>query len=105
MSESLIQAKFDVMQDKFNSLGNKMEQQNKELEELKKSKTYENSQNEKTLISKDKNYLNYEEKVTSLEVLEKKKRAEKSLWNEKEMTYLKKIERLENQFTNSRIYI
>ena len=105
MSESLIQAKFDVMQDKFNSLENKMEQQNKELEELKKSKTYENSQNEKTLISKDKNYLNYEEKVTSLEVLEKKKRAEKSLWNEKEMTYLKKIERLENQFTNSRIYI
>ena len=56
------------------------------------------------MISKDKNCLNYEEKVTSLEahikILEKKKCAEKLLWNGKEMTYLKKIEHLENQVKN-----
>ena len=105
MSESLIQAKFDVMQNKFNSLENKVEQQNKELKQLKKSKTFENPQGEKVFISKDdENCLNYEEKVISLEahikVLEKEKCAEKSLWNEKEMAYLKKIEHLENQVKN-----
>ena len=93
MSDSLIQAKFDLCKTKFNSLENKVKQQNKELEQLKKSKTFKNCQNEEILISKDENYLNYEEKVTSLEarieVLEKEKCAEKSLWNEKEMTYLK----------------
>ena len=56
------------------------------------------------LISKDKNCLDYEEKVTSLEahikVLEKQKCTEKSLWNEKEMVYLKKIEQLENEVKN-----
>ena len=41
MPESLIQANFDVMQNKFNSLENKVEQQSKELEKLKKSKTPE----------------------------------------------------------------
>ena len=41
MPESLIQANFDVMQNKFNSLENKVEQQSKELEQLKTSKTLE----------------------------------------------------------------
>ena len=94
VSENLIQAKFDVMQNKFNSLENKVEQQNKELEQLKKSKTLENSQNEKMLISKDKNFHNYKEKVTSLEVhiktLEKEKCAEKSRWNEKKNWHISK---------------
>ena len=104
VSENLIQAKFDVMQNKFNSLENKVEQQNKELEQLKKSKTLENSQNEKMLISKDKNFQNYKEKVTSLEVyiktLEKEKCAEKSRWNEKKLAYLKKIEHLKKEVKN-----
>ena len=103
MSESLIQAKFDIMQNKFDSLQNKVEQQNKELEQLKRLKTLD-SQNEKILISKDKNCLDYEEKVTSLEahikVLEKEKCTEKSLWTEKEMVYVKKIEQLENAVKN-----
>ena len=104
MSESLIQAKFDIMQNKFDSMENKVEQQNKELEQLKNLKTLDNSQNEKILISKDKNCLDYEEKVTSLEahikVLEKEKCTEKSLWTEKEMVYVKKIEQLENAVKN-----
>ena len=104
MSENLIEAKFDVMQNKFSSLENKVEQQNKESEQLKKSKTLENSQNEKMLISKDKNFQNYKEKVTSLEVhiktLEKEKCAEKSRWNEKKLAYLKKIEHLKKEVKN-----
>ena len=71
------------MQNKFKSLENKVQPQNKKLEQLKKSKTLENSQNEKILISKDKNCLNFEEKVTYLEahikILEKEKWAEKWL--------------------------
>ena len=104
MSENLIQAKFNVMQNKFNYLENKLEQQNKELEQLNKSKTFKKSQNQKILISKDKNCLSYEEKVTSLEahikVLEKEKCPEKSLWNEKEMAYVKNIEHHEKQVKN-----
>ena len=109
MSERIIQAKFDVIQNNFNSLENKVEQQNKELEQLKKWKTLEISQNKNILMSKDKKCLNYKEKVTFLEahikILEKEKCAEKSLWNEKEMAYLKKIKHLENQVKISRIQI
>ena len=56
------------------------------------------------MISKDKNCLSYEEKVTSLEahikVLEKEKCPEKSLWNEKELAYVKNIEHHEKQVKN-----
>ena len=53
------------MQSKFNFLENKVEQQNKELEQLKKSKTLEN---EKMLISNNTNFLNYQKKLASLVV-------------------------------------
>ena len=56
------------------------------------------------LISKDKNFQNYKEEVTSLEVhiktLEKVKCAEKSRWNEKKLAYLKRKEHLEKQVKN-----
>lgn len=58
LQKSLIQAKFDTMQNKLHSLANKVEPQNKDLKQLNKLKTLKNSQNKKMLISKDKNCLN-----------------------------------------------
>ena len=58
LQKSLIQAKFDTMQNKLHSLANKVEPQNKDLKQLNKSKTLKNSQNKKMLILKDKNCLN-----------------------------------------------
>ena len=58
LQKSLIQAKFDTMQNKLHSLANKVEPQNKDLKQLNKLKTLKNSQNKKMLILKDKNCLN-----------------------------------------------